>query len=79
MAKDKEDVLNKYFTDLLNNMLSKLGLEEIQPNELKNICLSSSYQGTKDEETILIVTCKNKMVSFNFGNGKLKTSTWKYF
>ena len=75
----KKDVLNVYFTNCLNSMLKKIGLEEIQPNELKDICLSSSYQGTNKPETVLIVTCKNKMLSFRFEKGKLTSSNWRYF
>lgn len=75
----KDDILNVFFTDVLNQMLSKLGLEEIQPNELKDICMYSSYQGTDRPETNLIVNCKDKMISFSFQKQGLKSSNWRHF
>ena len=80
MAIDKtNDIINKYFTDVINQMLSKLGLEEIQPNELKDLGLYSIYQGTNKPETVLYISCNNKMISFNFKKGKLTSSNWRYF
>ena len=79
MATEKKDILNIFFTNVLNNLLNQVGLEEIQPNELKSVSMYSTYQGTNRPETVLFIDCKNKMLSFDFKKGKLTTSNWRHF
>ena len=76
MDTESNDILNSYFTGVVNNILSKIGLEEIQPTELKNICLTSTYQSTQKPETVLFINCTNRVLSLTFKNGKLITSKW---
>lgn len=73
----KRDPLNEYFTMAINGLLKELDLKEIQPNELKDCGIYSSYQGTnRPESSIYIITKDYRMLSINFQKGKVTSSGW---
>ena len=43
MTTKKNDILNEYFTKFVNELLKQVGLDEIKPNELKDIKNATAY------------------------------------
>lgn len=80
MTTKKKDILNEYFTTFVNELLKQIGLDEIKPNELRNITLYSKYQGTNRPETHVFITIRNWEATINleFKKGKLLTDGWRY-
>ena len=80
MTTKKKDILNEYFTTFVNELLKQIGLDEIKPNELRNITLYSKYQGTNRPETQVFITIRNweDTINLEFKKGKLLTDGWRY-
>lgn len=69
---DTHQLVSKYWIESTNRLLSKLGIDTIQPEEFTNLIVHT----TDDHITNITVICTNKMLVISVNGNKI-TGGWK--
>ena len=74
MSKPKDSITN-FLVDSTNQLLTKLKLETIQPDEFINLTVNNT-----EELLTITVVCKNKLLILALDdNAKKLTGGWKHY
>lgn len=77
MTFKERDMLNEYFTNCINDMLTQLGLTGIQQRELKSITYYSDYPKSYNPTTRVSIALDNgKRLFLDVNRGKVSTNGW---